>query len=145
MRVDSLGLIWGLAVLAAHVTDPDGAQLVRTASAGSMPRLTRLFADSADHQLWHWVRTRGKWVLPIVTRRPDQVGFAVQPKRWIVERTFGWFGRYRRLAKDYEVYTHNSETWVQIAMIHRMSRFTFPEKHFDEDIFYRHRKVTQNE
>ena len=137
-----MGLIWGLAVLAAHVTDVAGAQVVLNGSADALPRLTTLFADSGYHGLWDWVRGRGKWVLRIVTRRPDQVGFAVQPKRWIVERTFGWFGRYRRLAKDYEVYPHNSEAWIRIAMIHRMSRFTFPEKHFDEDIFYRHRKVT---
>ena len=74
MLVDSLGLIWGLAVLAAHVTDVEGAKVVLTGSADSLPRLTRLWADSAYHALWHWVRARGNWVLQIVTRRPDQVG-----------------------------------------------------------------------
>jgi putative transposase len=58
--------------------------------------------------------------LEIVEREPDQVGFKVLPRRWVVERTFAWLGRYRRLSKDYEKCTHSSEGMVYIASIHTM-------------------------
>jgi putative transposase len=58
-----------------------------------------------------------------IVKRPDGVkSFQVLPKRWIVERTFGWFGRYRRLAKDYEYLPRTSETMIRVAMIHLMVR-----------------------
>jgi hypothetical protein len=56
---------------------------------------------------------------------------------WIVERTFGWFGRYRRLSKDYEHNPKSSETWISIAMIHRMWRFQLPDKNRDDDLLKR--------
>jgi putative transposase len=62
----------------------------------------------------------------IVTRSDDQKGFVVLPKRWIVERTFGWFGRYRRLSKDYEELPASSESMIYIAMIHLMLRRLAP-------------------
>jgi putative transposase len=64
----------------------------------------------------------------------------VQKKRWIVERTFGWLGRYRRLSKDYEHNPRSSEAWVYIAMIHRVSRLTLPQKNRDDDLLRRPRK-----
>jgi len=65
-------------------------------------------------------------ILEIVKRSDDQKGFVVLPKRWIVERTFGWFGRYRRLSKDYEELPASSETMIFIAMIHLMLRRLAP-------------------
>jgi len=56
----------------------------------------------------------------IVQRHPDQTGFAVLPKRWIVERTFAWLGKCRRLSKDYEFLPQTSESWIYIAMLHLM-------------------------
>jgi putative transposase len=105
--VDTLGLIWGLAVLPASPTDWDGAVEVFTRVGKGMPRLMRVWADANYHALADWVGTNAKWVLDIVTRRDDVVGFKVQKWRWIVERTFGWFNRYRRLSKDYE---HNPKS-----------------------------------
>jgi putative transposase len=77
------------------------------------------------------------WVLEVVSKRPGQTTFEVRKWRWIVERTFGWFNRYRRLSKDHEQNPKSSETWIYIAMIHRMSRFTLPERKKDEDLFKR--------
>jgi transposase len=77
------------------------------------------------------------WVLDVVSKRPGQTTFEVQKWRWIVERTFGWFGRYRRLSKDYEHNPRSSETWIYIAMIHRMSRFMLPKRNRDEDVLRR--------
>lgn len=109
--VDTRGLIWGLAVLPADTTDWAGAvEVVRR--AGTLPRLAEVWADSAYRALAGWVATHGRWVREVVTRRPGAVGFEVIPKRWVVERTFGWLGRYRRLAKDYETNPRSSETWI---------------------------------
>jgi putative transposase len=84
-----------------------------------------------------------RWVLEIVAKQPGQTTFVVQKKRWIVERTFGWFGRYRRLSKDYEHNPKSSEAWIYIAMIHRMSRSSLPEKNRDDDLLRRPRKRLQ--
>jgi putative transposase len=136
--VDTLGLIWGLAVLPADTTDWAGAiEVLRR--AGRLPRLARVWADSAYRALASWVARHGRWVLEIVTRRDGAVGFEVIPKRWVVERTFGWLGRYRRLAKDYETNPASSETWIYVAMIHRMSRFTLPDRNQDDDLLRRPR------
>ena len=69
--------------------------------------------------LERWERSLG-WVLQVVKRTDDMKGFVVLPKRWIVERTFAWLGRYRRLSKDYEEQTRNSETMIRLAMINLM-------------------------
>ena len=79
-------------------------------------------------------------MLEVVSKRPGQTTFEVRKWRWIVERTFGWFGRYRRLSKDYEHNPRSSETWIYIAMIHRMSRFVLPRRNRDEDLLRRPRR-----
>jgi putative transposase len=136
--VDTLGLIWGLAVLPADTTDWAGATEV-IERAGKLPRLAKVWADSAYRALSDWVARHRTWVLEVVTRREGAVGFEVIPRRWVVERTFGWLGRYRRLAKDYETNPKSSETWIYIAMIHRMSRFTLPDPNKDDDLLRRPR------
>lgn len=138
MLVDTLGLIWGLAVLPANVQDWDGAEEV-VRRAGRLPRLAKVWADAGYKAFRGWAATHCQWVLEIVLKQPDQTTFVVQPKRWIVERTFGWFGRYRRLSKDYEHNPRSSETWIYVAMIHRMSRFALPKKDKDDDLLRRPR------
>lgn len=112
--VDTLGLIRGLAVLPAAPTDRDGAVEVFRRVAGTLPRLAEVWADGADRAeaLGVWVAARGRWVVEVVTRRDGAGGFEVIPGRWVVERTFGWFGRYRRLSKDYEPNPRSSEAWI---------------------------------
>jgi transposase len=68
-----------------------------------------------------------------VGKRPGPTIFEVHKGRWIVERTLGWFGRYRQLSKDYEQNLKSSETWIYSALIHCMSRFQLPDKNRDED------------
>jgi putative transposase len=131
-----------LAVLPASPTDWDGAVEVFTRVGAGMPRLAKVWAD-ANYRvdaLAAWVAAHGRWVLEVVCKRPGQTTFVVQKKRWIVERTFGWFGRYRRLSKDYERNPKSSEAWIYIAMIHRMSRFSLPAKNRDDDLLRRPRK-----
>ena len=134
LLVDTLGLIWGLAVLPAAPTDWDGAVEVFARVGDGLPRLARVWADSAYRALAGWVNANVSWVLDIVTRREGAVGFEVQPWRWVVERTFGWFNRYRRLSKDFEHNPASSEAWIYIAMIQRMSRASLPNKNRDDDL-----------
>jgi putative transposase len=135
-----MGLIWGLAVLPANIQDWEAAQEVIGRVGKSLPRLARVWADAAYQAFAGWVARNCRWILEIVRKRPGQTTFEVQNWRWIVERTFGWFGRYRRLSKDYESTTSSSETWIYIAMIHRMSRFDLPEKNKDDDLLKRPHK-----
>jgi putative transposase len=139
LLVDTLGLVWGLAVLAAAPTDWDGAVEVFKRAGGTLPRLAKVWADSAYAvgALFAWIAANCRWVLEVVRNRPGQTTFEVQKWRWIVERTFGWFGRYRRLSKDYETYPRNSETWIYVSMIHRMARFSLPSKNRDDDLLRR--------
>lgn len=127
LLVDTLGLICGVVVHAASVQDRDGAKLVLKSVAGKLPRLKRIWADGGyAGQLIEWVKQTSGWVLEIVKRDPQAKGFEILPKRWIVERTFGWFGWYRRLSKDYEQLVENSEAMILLCMIHRMLRHLKP-------------------
>ena len=94
---------------------------------GHFPRLALLWADGGyAGKLVGWVASVTGWTLEIVKRSDDQKGFVVLPKRWIVERTFAWFGRYGRLSKDDEELPASSETMIYIAMIHLMLRRLAP-------------------
>ena len=116
-------MILAVVVHCAGVQDRDGAKLVLEKLRGAFPRLRLIWADSAyAGQLIAWVAAFAGWVLQIVTRSDDAQGFVVQPHRWIVERTFGWLSKYRRLAKDYEETCKSSEAWIRLAMIHLMVR-----------------------
>lgn len=89
-------------------------------------RLRLIWADQAyAGELVAWVWSLRPWrkVSLEIVKRPEGIkGFLLLPKRWIVERTFAWLGRYRRLSKDYEYLTQSSETMIRVAMIHLMVR-----------------------
>ena len=126
-----MGLLVRVVVHAANVQDRDGAKWV--VALAERDRLTarrpRLWADGADAgQLGDWVREQYGWCLDIVRRTDGEPGFEVRPHRWIVERTFGWFGRYRRLSKDYEYYTGVAEACIYAAMIHLLLRRLAPSQ-----------------
>ena len=124
--VDTLGLILAVVVHPADVQDRDGAKLVLAKLRDRFSRLRLIWADGGyAGQLVEWVRglrPRNKLRLEIVRRSDDAKGFVVLPRRWVVERTFAWLGRCRRLSKDYEATTASSEAFVKLAMIHLMAR-----------------------
>ena len=116
-----MGLILAVVVHAGNIQDRDAAKLVLGRLAGSFPRLKLIWADGAyGGELVEWVKVLLGWVLEIVKRPKDQKGFVVLPRRWGVERTLGWLGRYRRLSKDYEERPESEEAIVLIAMINLM-------------------------
>ena len=119
--VDTLGLILAVVVHPANVQDRDGAKRVLEKLRRVYPRLKKIWADGGyAGKLIDWTKSLGGWVLEIVKRCDGAVGFAVLPKRWIVERTFAWLGRYRRMSKDYETLPVSSETMILLAMINLM-------------------------
>lgn len=121
--VDTLGMVLAVAVHAASIQDRDGAKLLLNRVRGRFPRVERLFADGGyGGQLVDWVFLHFWWFLEIVKRSDQAHGFEVLPKRWIVERTFGWLSLYRRLSKDYEAQPATSEAMVYAAMSHLMLR-----------------------
>ena len=118
--VDTTGLLLAVFVHSASVQDRDGAKLVLARLAGRFPRLRLIWADAAYEATVGWAKSFGGWVLELVRKAADQVGFVVLPRRWVVERTFGWLVRSRRLARDYERLTASSETMIEVEMIHLM-------------------------
>ncbi len=116
-----------MAVHPASVQDRDGAKLVLVKLVGRYPRLWVIWADGGyAGQVLVWALVVGGWVIDLVKKPVEATTFAVLPKRWIVERTFAWLGRNRRLSKDCEGLVETSEAWIQIAMIHLMLKRLAP-------------------
>lgn len=123
LLVDTMGLILMVVVHAASIQDRDGAKLLLEKVKNCLPQLQLIWADGGyAGKLVDWVEQFCGWVLEIVKRSDDVKGFQVLPRRWVVERTLAWLGRYRRLSKDYEYLPQTSETMVYAAMIHLMVR-----------------------
>lgn len=118
--VDTLGHLLKLVIHPANIQDRDGAKLVLSALPSMLRlRLLKIWADGGYRgALVAWCQEHMKTVLDIVSPPPHQKGFSVLPKRWLVERTFSWFGNYRRLSKDYEEDIPISEGMVYLASIH---------------------------
>ena len=103
--------------------DRDGAKLALSQLLGRFPRLQVIWADGAyGGKLVEWARTVGGWTLELVRRPAQQHTFQVLPRRWVVERTFGWLNLQRRLSKDYEALCETTETWIYISMTGLMLR-----------------------
>jgi putative transposase len=127
--VDTLGLLLVVLVHSAGIQDRDGARLLVRRAKGTKrwPRLRVVFADGGyAGRLVGWVWECWRVALRVIKRSDRARGFEVLPKRWIVERTFGWLGDYRRLSKDYEFHEHTSETMVYLAMTHLMLKRLAP-------------------
>jgi putative transposase len=125
LLVDTLGLPLSIYVTPADIQDRAGARLLLAGLKPLVPRLEKIWADGAysGKELARWCEEQGGWEIEVVERDKEVRGFDVLPKRWIVERTFGWLGRNRRLAKDYERKVQTSETLIEVAMIRLMLRW----------------------
>jgi putative transposase len=124
--VDTLGLV--LVVLVTVASADDGTiapEVLSQLTAEHCTRLAKLWADGKyrNHHLDSWLKeTQAGYVIEVVERPPGSVGYVKLPRRWVVERTFAWIGRYRRNSRDYERYTHSSAAMIKISSIHRMLR-----------------------
>jgi putative transposase len=118
LLVDTLGLPITSYITPADMHDTVGARKLLSGLAFFVPRLEKIWADAAyrGKELADWRQQQGNgWVLEVVEREPGAQGFAIQPRRWVVERSFAWLIRNRRLAKDYERLVQTSETLIQVA------------------------------
>jgi len=125
---DTGGLLLAVLVHAANVQDNHGAVPLLKSARRSFPELRHIFADRVYRgpKLLNAIADLGKWTIEIVTRSQSVGTFKAEPRRWVVERTFAWFGRNRRLAKDFERTIASAEAWVLIASVrllsHRLAR-----------------------
>ncbi len=116
-----------MTVLPANISDRAGAKPLIQQIVDEHERLEKLWADQTYRgELVGWANGFENFDLEIVKRPEDATGFVLLPKRWIVERTFGWFGRYRRLSKDDEGTCESSEDMIYAAMINRMLHLLHP-------------------
>jgi putative transposase len=122
LLVDTLGLLLMVVVTAANSSDQAGAKTVLERAKPQQPRLKHLWADAGYKGVPFatWVATHCQWAVEIVEHLVPRHTFEVQRWRWIVERTFGWLNRYRRLSKDYERLPASSEALIRVAMINLM-------------------------
>lgn len=122
---DSLGLIWALWVMTADVQDRDGGRWLLRKFRHRLARMREVIADSGfSRRFIDWVRRNLCWRVTTTATVPK--GFRIHPRRWVVERTFAWLVKYRRLGKDYEYQTETSEAMIYAAMTHRMLRSLHP-------------------
>lgn len=132
--VDTGGLLLKVVVHPANVQDRDGAKLLLATLGALFPRLAMLWADAGyQGPCATWITATLGWAVEIVRKPPKRVwwpkdseppptpsGFQVLKRRWVVERTFAWLGRYRRLSKDYEALPTTEEAWIYLAMVRLM-------------------------
>ena len=121
---DTCGNLIACEVHTANIQDRDGAPRVFAKLRREAPKLRHMFADGgyAGPKLQGALVGLGRWTLQIVKRSDTAKGFEALPRRWVVERTFAWLGRCRRLARDWEKSIESAEAWVLIAHIRRMTR-----------------------
>ena len=124
MVSDTQGLPLAVLVHPANIQDNHGAVPLLAALRENFPKLRHIFADRVyrGDQLRNAVAAFGKWTIEIVTRSEKVGTFKPEPKRWVIERTFAWLGRNRRLAKDFERTIASAEAWFLIASIRLLSR-----------------------
>lgn len=116
--MDTLGLLWALVITPADVQDAAGGRLALQEFRRHVKFPKIIWADQAYRALVDWALIQCLWIVSIVTR--PQGAFQLQRQRWIVERTFGWLNRSRRLAKSYERTIESDRAFVTVAMIHLM-------------------------
>ena len=128
---DTNGFLVGVVVHEANIQDRDGAVPVLQSIRRFYPFLRHVFADGgyAGGKLKQALEGKGKWTIEVIRRCDNQKGFKVLPRRWVVERTFAWLGRCRRLAKDWEKTIESSTAWTLIAhirmLIRRLARYCY--------------------
>jgi transposase len=143
--VDSLGLLLAVTITSAKADDGTAApQVLGKLSPEATRRLERIWGDSKyrNNSLRDWLEETGaKYEVKVVSRPEGVKGFVLLPNRWVVERSIAWFGRYRRLSKDYEYETGVAEAWVKVIAISHMLRKLRPNQEQPQPPFNYPKKV----
>jgi putative transposase len=130
--VDTLGLL--IVVLVTIASADDGTiapEVLRKLTDEHLTRLELLWADTKyhNHALNAWLKEeKVGYRIEVVSRPPGSEGYVPLPRRWVVERTFAWLGRYRRHSRDYERFSESSEAMIKVSSIHRMLRLLKPDQ-----------------
>jgi transposase len=121
---DTEGFLLAVRVHEANIQDPHGAVPLLRSLRRAFPKLRHIFADRVyrGEQLLDAIADCGPWTIEIVQRPPGVKGFQLLPRRWVVERSLAWFGRSRRLAKDFEATIASATAWVLLANLRLLSR-----------------------
>jgi putative transposase len=121
---DTQGFVLAVLVHAANIQDNHGAVPLLGLLRGTFPKLRHIFADRIyrGDKLRNAIAEFGRWTIEIVTRSERIGTFKPEPKRWVIERTFAWLGRNRRLAKDYERTIDSAQAWFLIASVRLLTR-----------------------
>lgn len=140
LLVDVRGNLLGILVHAADVPDQEGLVFLLEAHRAGLPRLLVILADAGYRAEWREDLAREYGLeIRIVEKPANQKGFVVQKLRWIVERSIGWMGWSRRLAKDYEYLPWSSEAWIHLASIGRLLQRVFPDPAIEQPYKNQHR------
>jgi putative transposase len=146
MLVDTEGNLLTVVVHRANRADRAGAYFVLDDVAQQWPTLQKVWADQAyTGDVVEEIHQQHGITLEIVAKLAGQQGVVVLPRRWVVERTFAWWGRYRRLSNDDEQRAEYSETWVDVASIARMLRSLHPNEVEERPYTRRNRAVANKE
>jgi putative transposase len=144
--VDTLGLLLVVVVTAASADDGTIApKVLGRLTAEHRSRLELWWADGKyrNHHLDGWmVETKAGYRIEVVSRPDGSVGFVKLPRRWVVERTFAWLGRYRRNSRDYERFAESSEAMIKVSSIHRMLRLLKSDKS-KEPVPFKYRELQE--
>jgi putative transposase len=119
--VDTLGLVLAVKVVTAKLAEAAIAKLLFQQARAEQERLELVWVDGGfEHRIEAWAKRECGWRIAVVKREPGKQGWQLLSKRWIVERTYGWLGRYRSLSKEYDYLPQSSESRIYLAMTHRM-------------------------
>lgn len=115
--MDTLGLVWGVLVLSGRCADAEGAKLLFQRVQGDLSRWKVVWVDGGfEHRIEDWVRENCSFRIEVIKRSEGKRGWELLPKRWVVERTFGWLGRWRGLAREYDYLPETTEAKILLAM-----------------------------
>ena len=118
-----MGLVWGVLVVGGECSEAEGAKQLFARVQGKMTRLTLVWLDGGfEHRIEGWVEAHCSFAVQIVKRTPGKKGWELLPKRWVVERTFGWLNRWRGLAREYDYRPETTEAKILLAMTRLMLR-----------------------
>jgi putative transposase len=121
--VDTLGLVWGVLVEPGKCSEAEGAKKLFRKTQDRMPCLQVVWLDGGfEHRIEHWVERHCSFRVEIVKRPKGSKGWTLVPKRWVVERTFGWLNRWRGLAREYDYLPETTQAKILLAMTRLMLR-----------------------